>query len=149
MGSFRGKPTKAHILWSRETRDGTARKRFDHEYLKRWAAHYDVDFDTDTRVDHDRGDEPRAQFRCVFVWEQMDSDSIELGDEEWSFGGQRTPRTFVEIDEKGLARVRDWDGERVLDLRELRHDGPILLAKRATGDTERLDARKLSERPEG
>lgn len=148
MTSFRGKPTKKHILWSRETRDGAARKRFDRDYFSRWAAHYDVDFDTDTRVDHDRSDDPRAQCRCVFTWERMESESVELGDEEWSFGQQRTPRTFIEIDEKGLARIRDWDDERVVDLRVLRHEGPVLFGERADGNNERLDARRLSQRPD-
>lgn len=147
-GSFRGKPSKRHVIWVNETRDGNTMKRLDHEHFEKWTHHYGFEFETEKRVDHDRGEEPRTQYQCVFSWERMDGESIELGEEEWSFGEQKTPRTFVEIDEKGLVRVRGWSFETILNVVEMQHDGPVLKIKAADGATERFDARKLSQKPE-
>ena len=146
-GSFRGKPTKSHIIWSRQTRDGATKKQFDHGHFEKWATHCGFDFEQATRVDHDRGDEPRTQYRCVFKWGRIDGETIELGDEEWSLGSQRTPRTFIELDSEGLARVKGWEFETVMDITEMRHKGPELLIKTAGGDKKRLNGRKFMKHP--
>ncbi len=68
MGSvFGSKPSEAHVIW-RSGRNNDGKKKFDFEYLELWAAHFGVDFEQWTRVDHDRADEPREHFACVFRW---------------------------------------------------------------------------------
>ncbi|MFT4921458.1 MAG: hypothetical protein ACI8XM_000655 [Haloarculaceae archaeon] len=146
-GSFRGKPSKSHIIWTRETRDGTGTKRFDDEHFQKWVSHCGFEYEDDTRVDHERGDEPRSQHRCVFTWGEMEDERIELGDEEWSLGHQKTPRTFIEIDSEGQARVKGWDFETILDIAEMRHKGPDLLVETTDGDCKRLNARTFVENP--
>ena len=91
-GSFRGKPSNSHIIWTRETRDGATKRRFDHDHFRKWADHCGFDFETATRVDHDRADEPRTQYRCVFTWETMAEETIEFGGEDE--GGERLERTI-------------------------------------------------------
>ena len=147
MVSFRGKPSKTHIIWTRETRDGSGNKRFDHTHFEKWATHCGFDFETTTRVDHERSDDPRKQYRCVFRWGQSDTETIEMGGEEWSMGSQRTPRTFVEIDEAGLARIKGWTFDAVLDVAMLRHKGPELFLETADGEKKRLNARRFVEHP--
>ena len=146
-GSFRGKPSNSHIIWTRETRDGAGQRRFDHDHFRKWADHCGFDFETATRVDHDRADEPRTQYRCVFTWETMAEETIEFGGEEWSLGDQQTPRTFIEIDEGGQARVKGWSFETILDVVEMRHKGPELLIRTADGERKRLNGRTFVERP--
>jgi len=144
-GSFREKPSESHIIWTRETRNGATTKRFDDEHFEKWAEHCGFDFDTTTRVDHDRAGEPRMQYRCVFKWGQVSDETIEFDDEEWSLGDQKTPRTFVEIDFEGMARVKGWEFETVLNVREVRHEGPELLIRTVDGEQKRLDGRKFVE----
>ena len=145
---FRGKPSPAHVIWTRGSRsDGTGTRRFDDEHLEKWATHCGFDFEREQRVDHERGDEPRTQHRVVFTWGQTESETMQLGDEEWSMGTQKTPRTFVEIDEAGLARIKGWTFETVLDIVEMRHKGPNLLIETAEGEKKRLNARKFVEDP--
>lgn len=148
MGGFRDKPSKSHIIWTRRTRKGATNRRFDYEHFEQWAEHHSFDFDTRKRVDHDRAEEPRMQFRCVFAWGQMNEQSFEVGDEEWELAGQKTPRTFIEIDQEGIARVKGWSHETVYNIQELRHDGPALLLKTTDGETKKIDGRKLTESPE-
>lgn len=146
-GSFRGKPSKSHIIWVRETRDGVTNKRFDSDHFRKWAAHCGFDFETTTRVDHDRADEPREQFRVVFKWGTVQQEEIEFGDESWEFGKQKTPRTFIEVDEEGVARVKGWRFERLLDITMMRHKGPELLIETASGERKRLNGRKFLTHP--
>lgn len=145
--TFRGKPSKTHIIWTRETRDGATRKRFDEGHFKKWADHCGFEFETATRVDHDRADDPRTQYRCVFAWGTVESESVEFGGEEWEFGEQRTPRTFIEIDETGMARVKGWSFESVYDIVELRHKGPELLFRTAGSKAKRLNGRRFVTDP--
>lgn len=146
-GSFRSKPSKAHIIWTRESRNGSAKKRLDEEHFEKWADHFGFDFENETRVDHDRGDEPREQYRCVFTWETVEGETLELGDEEWTLGQQETPRTFIEVDGKGIARVRGWTSEAILNVVQMRHDGPALLIETADGGRKRLDGREFATHP--
>jgi len=37
-------------------------------YHELWAAHFGIDYESWTRVDHERADEPREQHACVFEW---------------------------------------------------------------------------------
>lgn len=144
-GSFRGKPSKSHIIWTRETRNGATNKQFDHAHFEKWVDHCGFDFQQATRVDHDRADEPRTQYRCVFKWGRMEGETMELGDEEWSLGTQKTPRTFIELDDEGLARVKGWSFETVMNVTDMRHKGPELLIVTASGDKKRLNGRKFVE----
>jgi hypothetical protein len=146
-GSFRGKPSKSHIIWTRQTRNGAASKKFDHDHFEKWASHCGFDFEQSTRVDHDRSDEPRTQYRCIFKWGRIESETMEMGDEEWSLGSQKTPRTFIELDGEGLARVKGWEFETVMDVVEMRHKGPELLIKTADGTQKRLNGRKFVKHP--
>lgn len=147
-GGFRGKPSPAHIVWtSGGGRDSAGKTRFDHQHFEKWASHCGFDFENDTRVDHDRADEPRMQYRCVFAWGQTKGETIEMGDEEWSLGAQKTPRTFIEIDEEAQARVKGWSFETVFDVVELRHKGPELLIATRPGDKKRLNGRRFVEDP--
>lgn len=148
MDSFREKPSKKHVIWTRETRDGARTKRFDDEHFEKWARHYNFDFEISKRVDHDRGEKPRQQFRCVFAWGDTGGERFEFGDEEWELGSQETPRTFVEIDEEGIARVKGWHDEAVFDIEELRHEGPKLLLRTTGGERKRIDGRTLAAEPE-
>jgi len=145
---FRSKPSPSHIIWTRGAGGDTGgTKRFDDAHLEKWARHCGFDFEREQRVDHDRADEPREQCRVVFTWGATDGETISLDGEEWSMGTQQTPRTFVEIDSEGLARVKGWTFESVLDVREMRHKGPELLIVTADGDKKRLNARKFVEDP--
>ena len=147
QGGFRDKPSKSHIIWTRQTRDGATKKRFDENHFKKWASQCGFDFETTKRVDHQRAEEPRKQYRCVFKWGQTGGEAIEFSDEEWELGHQRTPRTFVEIDSKGVARVKGWQFETVLDITEMRHKGPELLIKTSDGSKKRLNGRKFVKQP--
>lgn len=145
--SFRGKPSKSHIIWARETRDGVGKKLFDSVHFEKWVKHCGFDFETEVRVDHDRGGEPREQYRCVFTWGETEGETIELGEEEWTMGRQKTPRTFIEIDSEGKARVKGWRFETTVDIVQMRHKGPELLIETADGDRKRLNARKFLTHP--
>lgn len=137
------KPSKQHILWT--TGGEGNMKRFHESYLRKWCRHFDFDFESYTRVDHDRGDESRRQYQCVFSYGEGAGDSFEFGDEEWTIEADRVPRTFVEIDEEGMMRVRGWSTERILDVVELHHRGPELLVQAAGEDNRlHLDARELT-----
>lgn len=145
---FRDRPSKRHIIWTRRTRDGVTKKRFDNEHFEKWSSHCGLDFETTRRTDHDRAEESRVQFRVVFSWGQSESQSFEFGEEEWELAGQETPRTFIEIDEEGVARIQGWESETLCDIVEMRFEGPALRIKTAEEETKRVDARKLTEKPE-
>jgi len=72
-----------------------------------------------------------------------------VGGDEWEIATQETPRTFLEIDEAGEARLKSWTDEYVFDLDELWADGAAV-AFRATGidGAKRLDSRKLTGPPD-
>jgi hypothetical protein len=147
-GGFRSKPSPAHIVWtSGGGRESAGKIRFDHEHFEKWASHCGFEFETDSRVDHDRAEEPRNQYRCVFAWGETAGETIEMGDEQWSLGTQTTPRTFIEIDEKAEARVKGWSFETLFDVVEMRHKGPELLIRTASGDRKRLNGRKFLTDP--
>jgi hypothetical protein len=114
--TFGGKPSDSHVIWRGL---GGSVKRFDERLLRRWCSKYGVDYESSKRVDHDRGSDPRQQHRIVFAWDDSASESFAVGDDEWEIRTQKTPRTFIEIDSEGEARIRSWDSERVLDVHEL------------------------------
>lgn len=127
--AFGGGPSETHVLWTDE-----GGKRFDAERLRTWCDRQDLTLERDKRVDHDRGDDPREQYRIVITWSEGESESFDMGDKEWSMTTQKSPRTFVEIDSKGWARIAAPDGERILDLRELWTDGAALRFKATSMD---------------
>jgi hypothetical protein len=141
---YRDRPSKAHIIWTRETRDGAGTKRFDGERFEKWADHCGFDFETTRRTDHDRADESRRQFQCIFAWGTSNSERIELGDEEWELASQETPQTFIEIDEEGVARLKGWNSETLCDIREMRFEESTLRIRTQSGDTKRVDGEFLS-----
>lgn len=144
--TFGGKPSDAHVIWRGS---GGSVKRFDEDLLRRWADRYAADFESDRRVDHERGSDPRVQYSVVFAWAEGASESFSVGDDEWDIQTQETPRTFLEVDSEGLARVSGWDTEAVLDVYELRVDGPSLVVEAVElSGTKRLDARKLRSEPD-
>jgi hypothetical protein len=144
IGSFRGRPSKQHLLWTQETRDGATTRRFDDDRFRQWVEHCGFDFDKSIRTDHDRAEEARTQFRCVFRWGRMKGEQVELDGESWDLGNQRTPLSFIEIDEEGLARVKAGSAEEIFDLVELRYDGATLLLETANGKKTKLDGKKLA-----
>jgi hypothetical protein len=135
---FRAKPSKSHIIWTRSTRDGATRKRFDDDHFEKWATHCGFDFERTNRIDHERGSAPRDQCRCVFSWGKMSEESIELDGESWDFGDQKTPRTFIE---------KGWEFETVYDIKTMRHKGPELLIETATKGNKRLNGREFVSEP--
>jgi hypothetical protein len=147
--SFRGKPSDAHVLWRRSGVGADAPKRFDEAHLREWCSASGIDFETDKRVDHERSDQPRKQYQCVFAWSDAESESFDMGDDEWEIATQETPRTFLEIDEAGEARLKSWGDEYVFDIEELWLDGDAVAFRAAGIDgAKRVDARKLKDRPE-
>lgn len=145
MGSiFGSKPSDAHVVWQ----TGADRKRFDFEYLELWAAHFGFGFERWERVDHERGEEPRQQHVCVFARTAGSGTELSLGDETWTMDAEEKPRTFIEIDEAGMVRLRGWTTEATLDVTELVVDGPTLKLRTADGRTKSVDAHRLSSTPE-
>lgn len=145
VGTFGQKPSDSHVVWTSRSGEGRGKKRFDFDYLRLWAAHFGIEYDNRTRVDHERGDEPRKQHLVVFEQDTAKRETIEMGDSTWELGGIETPRTFVEIDETGMARMKSWEHEAVLDIRELWIDGPVLRMKTADRGAKALDTRTLLE----
>jgi hypothetical protein len=144
--TFRGKPSDDHVIWRRK---GGAAKRFDEDRLREWCARRHIDFETAKRVDHERSERPRDQYRVVFAWSDTEGESFDLGDEQWQIETGETPRTFLEIDSEGEARLKSWSSERILDIEELQVDGDALVFDAAEFDgRKRLDAAKLTARPE-
>jgi hypothetical protein len=141
------KPSDAHVIWC-SGRDNDGRKRFDFEYLELWAAHFGVEYEQWERVDHQRGDEPREQHVCVFARAQNGGEEVSLGGETWTMAASDKPRTFIEIDEAGMLRLRGWSTETTLDVEELVVDGTTLKLRTAAGETRSLDTSKLTTRPE-
>lgn len=142
--TFRGKPSRTHIIWMRGNRgSGSGQKRFDTDYFEKWADHCGFEYQTNERVDHERADRPRAQHRVVFAWGQTKAETIEMDGEEWNLGTQKTPRTFIEIDEEGAARIKGWEFETVVDIQEMKHKGPTLLVATGDGAKKRLNTRKF------
>lgn len=146
---FRSKPSPSHIIWMRGADNGSSggKKRFDQRHFEKWAEHCGFDFEQETRTDHERAEEPREQHRVVFRWGKSEPETIELGDEEWSMGARKTPRTFIEVDEAGIARIKGWTFETTMDVVQLRHKGPDLLIESADGEKKRLNARKFVTDP--
>jgi hypothetical protein len=139
--TFRGKPSDVHVIW-RQSGDGE--KRFAQDDLRRWSAANNVDYETSKRVDHERGSTPRLQHRLVFAWGQGSNESFEVGDEEWDIETGKTPKTFIEIDSKGQARIKSWEGEQVLEVAELWYDGSALVFRTPESEeARRLEAEKL------
>lgn len=143
VGTFGQKPSNSHVVWTNRSGEGKGKKRFDFNYLRLWAANFGIDYETRIRVDHDRSERPREQHLVVFEWTTTDSETLEMGDSSWEFGGNETPRTFVEIDERGVARMKSWDREVIVDLRELWIEGPVLRMKTAEHGKKTLDTRNL------
>lgn len=142
--SISKKPSKRHFLWSSGPDDDV--KRFHEEYLVKWCNHCDFDFEKFTRVDHDRGEEPRTQYQCVFSYGEGSGDSFEMDGKEWDIGSERVPQTFIEIDDEGLMRVQGWETERIIDVEEFWHEGVELVVVPNDEDTKlRLDASELSD----
>jgi hypothetical protein len=141
--SLGSKPSSQHIVWMSGRGDQT--KRFHEDYLRKWCRHFDFDFETYSRVDHERADEARKQYQVVFSYASGGGDDFDFGGEEWSIETGRVPRTFVEIDEEGAMRLRGWSIEKILDVEELYHRGPELIVE-AVGESnrQRFDARKLT-----
>lgn len=141
--TFGGKPSERHVIWRQS---GTGEKRFDESTLRSWCSAHVVDYEQSRRVDHERALEPRHQHRLVFAWSDDAGEYFEFGDDEWEIETQRTPRTFVEIDSAGQARIRSWESEHLVDLTELWYDGATLVFEAVeTSSARRLDADKLRD----
>jgi len=147
--TFRGKPSEDHVLWRRSGAGENVPKRFDEDRLRAWVSSLGIDYESDKRVDHDRADEPREQHRVVFAWADAETESFGMGDDEWEIETQETPRTFLEIDERGEARLKTWTDEYVFEIQELKLDGSAFVFHAADLDSaKKLDAQKLMTEPE-
>lgn len=145
VGTFGEKPSRSHVVWNNRE-DGDGKKRFDFEFLEKWADRYAVEYETRVRVDHDRGSEPREQHLVVFSWTETPAETFELGDDSWQFGGTKTPGSFVEIDDRGEARIKRGSREAVFDVRELWLDGAEIYIDTAGHGRQTMNSRKLVER---
>lgn len=134
------------MLWTRKASSGSASKRFDDAHFKRWVDYCGFDFDQQKRTDHDRAEESRVQFRCVFRWGKRKKKRVKIGDRVMDLGNQKVPVTFIEIDERGWARVKAGSREEIYNIVEMRHNGPALLIRTASGDKKKLDGKKLARR---
>jgi len=144
VGAFGKKPSNSHVVWTGGgPRDEEGTKRFDFEYMELWAAQFGIDYESRTRVDHERGDEPREQHACIFEWAKTTGQSIELNGEEWTMGQKETPRTFLEIDDAGIARLKGWNTETTFDVVECWFDGPSMKFKTRNEGNKKVDGRKL------
>ena len=140
--AFGGHPSDTHVLW--EDGGGNGGKRFDEDRLQAWCQRHGLEYETDQRVDHDRGEDLREQYRIVFAWSSGESESFDVDGEEWDITTQETPETFLEIDSEGMARVSARGTEQILDLQELWTDGPALCFRSASmDDTKRLPIDRL------
>ena len=74
-------------------------------------------------------------------------ETFEVDGEEWELGNQKTPRKFVEIDGKGLARIKGWKFETTIDIEEMKHKGPEHLIKTTDGAKKRLNCRRFVSDP--
>jgi hypothetical protein len=142
-----GKPSETHIIWSRETRDGVTRKRFDSDQFEEWADQYGVAFEREERVDHERAMDERTQYRCVFA-RTTEGEEGPLDRGAWQPGDGQTPRTFIEIDSEGVARIQGWEKQTIVDITALLQQGSRLLVRTADDETMPIDARALAEPPE-
>jgi len=142
-----GRPSETHIIWSRETRDGVTRKQFDSDQFEEWAKQYGVAFEREERVDHERAMDERTQYRCVFA-RSSDNEQSPLAERAWQPGEGEAPRTFIEIDSEGVARVQGWDNQAIVDITALLQRGSRLLVRTADDETMPIDARALAEPPE-
>jgi hypothetical protein len=139
------RPSERHVVWPTEGLSGPDRA-VDPRPLLAWSDRFDFDAQRTTRVDHDRADDPRPQVRVVFRWESVEPQTLTMGDREWTLGGQEVPGGFVEIDDRGAARIKTWETDRVFDLAALRVDGPTLvLDAEAFDDEKRLDGREVGQ----
>ena len=55
----------------------------------------------------------------MFARADEESESFDMGDEEWEIATRETPRTFLETDDAGEIRIESWNEEYVLDVEEL------------------------------
>ena len=80
----------------------------------------------------------------MFARADEESESFDMGDEEWEIATRETPWTFLETDDAGEIRIESWNEEYVLDLEGLTPDGDAFVFRATQFDgTKRLDARKL------
>lgn len=119
-------------------------KRFDAKYFNQWVNHCGFDFDSRKRTDHERSENSRMQFRCVFQWARRKPKTMEVAGKEVQLGSQKTPKTFIEIDEEGYARVKAGSKEEVINITEMVFKGSTLLIKTAEGNKKKLDGKKLA-----
>ena len=141
--SISPKPSKTHILWTSDEKNGI--KRFDGDHLRKWCRHYGFDFETYSRVDHERAEESRTQYQCVFSTGSGSGDTFEVDGEEWTIQTGESPRTFVEIDEEGIVRIQGWSTERLIDVAELWHeDAELYIVATGDGDNLHLDTDDLT-----
>ena len=139
------RPSERHVVWPTESSSGPDRA-VDPRPLVAWSERFGFDVERTTRVDHDRADGPRPQIRVVFRRDRAESRTLSLGDREWTLGGHEVPAGFVEIDDRGAARVKTWETDRVLDLQSLRIDGATLcLEAESFPGEKRLDGREVSQ----
>jgi hypothetical protein len=138
------KPSQTHIVWIEGEGDPEESRRFHEGELRRWAARYTREYETLTRIDRERGDEPREQYRCTFDWKEGESESFSMDEKSWSIGADRVPVSFFEIDAAGQARVSECGTDYVLDVAELAHHGPRLMFREVGVEAPFfLDARHL------
>lgn len=63
---------------------------------------------------------------------------------EWEPGDQKTPKTFIEIDSKAIARITGWEDEFVVTIDSMKHDGRVLLIRTADGETLEIDSAEFA-----
>ena len=137
------RPSEHHVVWPTPEGSGPDRA-VDPRPLVAWSQQFDFDVEQTTAVDHDRADGPRPQVRSVFRHERADTHRLTMGDRTWTLGGHRTAGAFIELDDRGTARIRTWEEDVVLDLESLRVDGPhLVLESDEFFGEKRIDGREV------
>jgi hypothetical protein len=136
------KPSPAHIIWQEKTNTGK-KKHFDFQQLRFWAAQFSLSYTERRRVDGERAAAPRDQHVIIFAEEEPYTEAISVGEETWSLAPQSTPRTFLEIDEAGAARVQGWEKSMCYNIVELIVDGPSVVYRTVDGDTHELEIQQF------
>jgi hypothetical protein len=141
-GIVDGKPSDGHVIWC-----GGDGKQFDFEYLALWAALFGYEFGQWERVDRERPDQPGQRQVCVFA-RGVETESSPGRAETGTADDGARPRTFLEIDEAGVVRLRGWNTDTTIAVTELSVDGRTLTLRTVDGETKSVNTSRLADEPE-
>lgn len=130
--SIKKKPSKAHIVWTPDPdRD---LKRFDERHMRKWCNYLGADFEKYSRVDHDRGEDSRTQYQCVFTYQKDGRKAVNVGGKQLTMKTSEIPDTFIELDEEGVMRIQGKSKAQILDVQEFWHKGRVIFVRAKNRD---------------